>query len=118
MTAVAAERCVTVTFPGTAWMAVFLSHFDWAIDALEANELAPDERLNVARQLVILHEAASQGAPASVDDLITELREMLDTALVRLGYTRTAADGRLTKSSVYRADDLRSLLRKLVKAGV
>lgn len=107
------DRLVTVTLPGTAWLTLFLGHFEWAI---EADELDAEERLVVARQLLVLHEAVTQGAPACLDDVVTEQRELLELALDRLGYTPSPIDARIAKAAVYRAADVRSLLRKLATA--
>lgn len=105
---------VACLLPGSAWMGLFLSHFTWAIDEIE--DLAPEERLNVARQLQVLYEAAREGASAANDDLVTEQREMLTVILDKLGYQPTDADHALLAGSVFRHEDLRSLIHKLVAA--
>lgn len=110
MTTALEDRLVYAPLPGSAWLVVFLNHFAWAMDP--ETELGPDERLHVARQLIVLHEAAVQGASAALDTEVTEHREMLDEALRILGYVPDPADAALTKH-VFRADDLKSLLAKL-----
>ena len=104
------DRLVFAPLPGSAWVMVFMNHFAWALDA--KTKLSEDERLSVARQLIVLYEAAVQGAPADQDDTLTQMRAVLAEAMRLLGYKPEPGDGALTKY-VFRATDLRSVLTKL-----
>lgn len=103
-----------VSMPGSAYLGLFLSHWSNALE--DAETLSPDERGRLARQLMVLHAAATMGAPPHMDDIVTDQRELLDLALQRLGYEPTDEDRALTVECVFRADDLRSAIRKLLAA--
>lgn len=108
------DRLVSVSLPGSAYICLFLSHWSWALE--DADELGPDERSRVARQLMLLHEAVIQGASPDLDDLVTDQRQLLDIALERLGHVPTDEDRQLVAHCVVRTEDLHGLIRKLLAA--
>lgn len=110
-------REIAVILPGSAWLGILTSHVDWAITTpLECIE--EGDRRRIARQLRLLLAAAVDGASPTMDDLLTETRELVDTACEILGHVPDAEDTRLAELLVLRYDVLRSLLKKPMSAAV
>jgi len=79
------DREVTRTLPGTFWNALFLAYLTDTHEELEEGGLTTEEKETYARQLAVLYDAAVEGTPADLDDMVTGEHEMLDDMLERLG---------------------------------
>jgi len=110
-------REIAVILPGSAWLGILTSHVDWAITT-PPQCMAPGDAERVARQLRLLLAAAVDGASPMMDDLLTETRELVDTACEILGHKADATDERLAAQLVIRYATLQSLIRKLTTAAI
>jgi hypothetical protein len=108
-------REIAVILPGSAWLGILTSHVEWAITT-PPECIEPGDAKRIARQLRLLLAAAVDGASPTMDDLVTETRELVDTACEVLGHLADAEDDRLAAHLIIRYDVLRSLLMKLAKA--
>lgn len=109
-----ADRLVAVVLPGSGWLGVLTSHIEWAMTAAP-DEIAAGDRTRVARQIRLLYAAAIEGASPAQDDLVTEMRDLVDVACEALGHAPDAEDTRLAARCVMRHDALQSLIQKLTR---
>jgi hypothetical protein len=108
------SRLVALILPGETWGAVFSSHAEWAVTALD--QIEEQDRERVARQLCLLFAAAENGASPDQDDLITEMRQLRDAACQLLGHTPDRTDTQWADRFVLRHETLKSLVTKLANA--
>jgi hypothetical protein len=108
-------REIAVVLPGSAWLGILTSHVEWAITT-PLEQMAEGDPERVARQLRLLLAAAADGLSPAQDDLITEVRQLVDIACEVLGHVPDAEDTRLASQLVIRHEVLQSLIRKLAIA--
>jgi hypothetical protein len=82
------DRKVTRTLPASLWQILFTNHLLFVQDELEREELDAPTRLAYAIQLLTLYGAATEGLPATLDDVQTGSRELLEEMMQRLLGTR------------------------------
>lgn len=107
-------RIVGSFLPGSAWLAILTSHVEWAVTTT-LDEIDADERVRIARQLLVLLAAATEGVSPAQDDLLTESRQLVDVACEILGHKPDNLDTQLAARYVIRHETLTSLLTKLTK---
>lgn len=108
-------RNIAVVLPGSAWLGILTSHVEWAITT-PPDCIEPGDKERIARQLRLLLAAAVEGASPTMDDLVTETRELVDAACEMLGHVPDNEDTRLAAQLVIRDETLRSLIQKLAVA--
>ncbi len=82
------DREVTRSLPASAWQILFTNHLLFVQGELEREELDVPTRLAYATQLATLYGAATEGLPATLDDVQTGSRELLEEMTQRLLGTR------------------------------
>ena len=107
------DRIIAVALPGSAWLDILTSHVDWVITDFDV--IAPEDRQRTARHIRLLYAAVVDGAPASLDDLVTEARDLVETTCEMLGYPKADnEDTWLAARLITRQEVLQSLIKKLV----
>ncbi len=82
------DREVTRSLPASVWQILFTNHLLFVQGELEREKLDAPTRLAYATQLATLYGAATEGLPATLDDVQTGSRELLEEMIQRLLGTR------------------------------
>lgn len=120
---------VCITMPASAWLGIMVTHLSGVIDSVESNATDAQDKAAQARQLKLLMRAVDIGnLPESWNETVETGRELLNEALPALGSCPIKResesdrlldavpgdDRHLLDTCVYRLDDLRSALRKVI----
>jgi hypothetical protein len=79
------DRLVVRGMLGSAWSALFLAYLQSIDVDLNEDALDAEGRVFAAKLLTLLHDAGRDGASPANDAETTEMREMLETMVQRLG---------------------------------
>jgi len=85
------DRLVIARLPGSAWTLLLSIYLDWVFETDVADIIATD-RPRIGRQLLVLSEAATAGAPPTFDGELTALHELVHVACEKLGFEVTDTD--------------------------